>query len=520
MRELQTVHKRFKGQNRLTKVKMTPEKLPQLSDLIENLHNHATVQRSFLFYLEYFETLSPVLDQSKFSKDAQKFWSASFERKCSFLGFILLSNLMLALHKFMRPTDFDQQPSATSSPGFYVPLSAEVICDMVDRYLEALQPKTRTSFECLQAHAFLLLVWRVGQRPAAEIWPHVGLLVRFSSLAGLGTLPAGALPEVAERKWKIRVWRTIQEIDLHTSIDCNLPPMILPLTDTNDHTRVEEFRLCTGALAKSLQLRIDAWDTTTRLDQLMYKAENFRLLLQIYRDLVTEYDYLSQHIPVSDLGVGTDMRPDELLARARLHITLLRSRLSYLSAISQVTGIPESQRPRETLLEISLKILYFQDYFDTLDNSQQDNWHLHLLHLFCKGDLLQAALYICRYVRAVRGIGPASDHATGHETHILGRPQQPLKQLLRAVEMTLDNMLRIVDKPGGSVKNAMVLSIALQSAKAPNPSADLKEAMQQGLENVLQYCRERITIKHGEKQNQRLEVCPTFLRTGRGREAC
>jgi hypothetical protein len=301
-------------------------------------------------------------------------------------------------------------------------------------------------------------------------------------MAGLHRDPS-EFPDIPifEGELRRRLWMTIVEMDLGTSLINGMPVMLhfgdftcgppsnlddldlfdnmteLPESKSLEEVTESMFQV---ALAESLPLRLRAMSLSAtqlgNVEELIHALE--RHIRQLPSNLAPE-DGRNE-----DFGqlLGTVM--------INVHIRRVLSHL-YRSSISWsdfATGQTAAG------LQSSLAVLSYQKFFDpdTLGSKPDDREkYWNLFHILGRNDIMQAALDVCLYVQ------------------VPGLVSWTKASLLLAIDDTISSLMRRISRNGSDIKDITRLSVISQLLKSQFTQGDSEDMMKEGTQSVLMACR-------------------------------
>ncbi|GJP92881.1 Zn2Cys6 transcription factor [Aspergillus niger] len=486
---------------------------PELLQMQSSLPSKAVCDRLVNLYTTNFERTLRMLHVPSFLRQYADFWNApgpDAERSAAFLP-QLTAVLAAAL-----PLEDPSFRLEYSSVWEYLQTPA---VNLVRVWLQKLGRKQRTELVSLQIEALVLLARRLRLASQEELWRATGTLVRSAMVVGLHLdLSGNKQLSPFQIEVRRRLWITIVEMDLQTSIASGMPVTIPdldfdPLIPTNLNDT--DFDESTTELppAKPLHEWTDTLAQVTLASSLPHRIRAMSMVRTSspgmdLRDIVKQgrrlEECLRQIPPPLKLDPspihGETPGPALLLNRVLLDVYMRRPLLCLYRPI--VMG--ESREDQlfleieQACLESSLVVLSYQDYFDPnvadLDVFKSTAYW-DVFQLFCKNDIPWAALSVCGYMKlsnqqhsgAPTPMAPAPAYSPSQPT-----TTHTKASLTRIVENTLDGLTRTIGETGSNIKDVMLLAVVLQSVRARG-SAELKERwMQQGAVKALSACRQHL----------------------------
>ncbi|KAJ5929084.1 hypothetical protein N7454_006932 [Penicillium verhagenii] len=521
------------------------ENFPELQNLTGSLPGKVVCDQLLFVYTKNLEKTHRVLHTPSFLAHYNTFWATS-DHDMAFLSmFIPLLTAVLSISVIFDPT-----PPSSEYYSSWNYLKQHAV-GTIQSWLRKLPRKPRTELATLQVETLLFMACQLRQVSAEELWKESGSLVRSAMVMGLHVNTSQSkTPSPYQAECRRRLWVTIMELDLQTSIAAGMPVMTPALdfsplipsnfndTDFDESTtelptprsmEVETDTLAQIILAQSLARRIQ----TMNLAQHTKPRENIEE--RVKQGQVIE-EYL-QKIPIllqlSYDGQNSD--PAFHLGRVLLDVYIRRPLLSlYRPVLTNHThdGPPFLEMQRASL-ESSIIILSYQDLFDPIITDldlPNSSTYWNIFQTFCQNDILWAALSVCEHLKFINQQSPVQSpsnnfsvdsnnnnnnntttttttnknhnnptkpHPTNknHTTYFLTSNKASLTRL---VENTIDSLTRRIGEKGTNVKDVLLLSVVLQSVRARGPSEQKERRMSQGAKKSLSACRQNLLTAANE----------------------
>tara|TARA_R110002003_G_scaffold1005_3_gene21974 strand:+ start:9751 stop:11961 length:2211 start_codon:yes stop_codon:yes gene_type:complete len=165
-------------------------------------------------YLRTFEGVFRVLHVPSFRKEYESYWTGPTPSKPSVILKILLA-CAIGVPFYAGP----DQPSLRTACAKWVQAAAQ--------WLNGPHAKSKLNMAGLQIHILHLLARQVCNIDGDHIWIPAGSLLRTAMHLGLHRDPAnfGSI-SVYHREMRRRLWATVLEITVQSSLDMGMPPMI------------------------------------------------------------------------------------------------------------------------------------------------------------------------------------------------------------------------------------------------------------------------------------------------------
>ncbi|KAL4884871.1 hypothetical protein BJY04DRAFT_214753 [Aspergillus karnatakaensis] len=374
--------------------------------------------------------------------------------------------------------------------------------DLVRAWLRNLSRKQRTDPMMLQTDVLITIARHLRGEPPEELWQATGALMRTAMVMGLHLdLSTCNNLSAYQRELRRRLWVTIAEMELQASISAGLPSSIPdvdfgPLTPSNlidddydESTSELPLARPTTEVTDSLWLIILANSLPSRIRAMSsVHTAGFDGESPSAEELIRELEGRLQDMPV-ELKLNNSTRlgdgPGVAWNRALLDLFIRRPILCLLRLVLKrdADNFPSAYN---SCLESSLSLLSYQDQFGLTTSAakpRNPSAYWDLLFMFCKNDILQAALNVCEYMKFAPAPWP--------EPHTRA-------SLSRIVERALDGLARTIDQPGSNMKDVLLLSVVLQHLRARGPDKAKSHQVQQGVMKALSVCREHLLSSWSE----------------------
>ncbi|KAI0601795.1 fungal-specific transcription factor domain-containing protein [Biscogniauxia sp. FL1348] len=413
--------------------------------------------------------------------------------------------------------------------GIHIPTA----CALVRAWLDSLRGKQLVEFSTLQAEILRLMAQRMLDAQNQESWTHLGLIVRMAMTMGMHRDPSEFAPKIPPfwAEVRRRVWYTILELDVHMSMQCNLPSCIRegdftcqPPRNLND----EDLRPDMEEAPASRPLEND---TDNRIQAFAARSLPYRFQIV---DLINRIDNLQDYQQVLDLGnalerVFEDVRyllpaahsPEAAMDPRRLWQTRVILDMNCrrpLLALYRPFALSSPDAPQQIMtgyLRSSMVLLSYLDDVDPSSPEYQSTWNMH--HLVLKQDILQAAFGVCYYIKQTsRGLSTPSPSSpllasrvsmsrdstssgynnsisnTNRNTSIeeacaIATASSPLltpQRLKATVEKVLDSMLKRIREVGTDIKDIVSLMTVFYTYREGSLE-QRREAIKRGMQSIV-----------------------------------
>ncbi|KAF7546134.1 hypothetical protein G7046_g9401 [Stylonectria norvegica] len=439
-------------------------------------------------YFDTSETIYRILHMPTFNEQYNQYWKGNLQSD-SFLP-QLLAVLSIASRFETKSKGLGHE----RSEGVHIPTA----CALVRSWLDSLRGKRMIEFSTLQVEVLLVHAQRMIKPRAQESWTSLGSIVRMAMAMGLHRDSSEFEPRVPVclGEMRRRLWFTILDMDLHISLACNLPCLV----------RDGDFTTRPPRNLDDIELYADMTELppTKPIDQItdnqmqVYAAMTLGVRMKVAH-LLNRIDTIRDYQEVLDVGAKLDRFLDDINYIFPRHGILSdaqkskqwRSRVILdmhvrrpLLALYRPFAIGAPDAPAQisrAYLRSSMVILKYLDELDPMLNHFQDITDMY--HQVLKKDIIQAALSICFFIRAV--VRPASDTSGvgmqalrmspdssddypsyNPENLILWSPPR----LIGTVEKTLELLIHNIS--GRDTKDVVCLAVVLQCVKTADPKPE------------------------------------------------
>lgn len=484
------------------------ESFPELQNIFASLPPKATCDKLLEVYTTNCEKTLRIIHIPSFLRQYKSFWEDLSHKSASTFAPLLTAVLTVAI-------SFDPQPSTPEESSTWDYLKQDAPKSL-QAWLARLPRKQRVDLSTLHTETLLLLSLQLRLVSTEELWKASGSLVRSGMVMGLHVnLSQSTNLSFYQAECRRRLWITIVELDLQTSITSGMPVMtpeldFKPLTPSNlndvdfdestseppspSSLSEETDSLAQITLANSLAHRIRVMNTvqhTSPRDNLDERSKQARRLEKYISDVPSQLK--PNHDPEST-------HPAFVLNHVLLDIFLRRPLLCLLRPIITHPQTPNDHSSfhniRALCLDSSLALLSYQDYFDPHfadPDVPNSNAYWDIFHTFCQHDILWAAHSVCAHMRLSSNISSAASPADNATDTTDSRRQTPSKaSLTRLIENTLDTFTRRAHHRGSNVKDLILLTTVLQSVRARGSAQQREQLMLQGAKNTLAACRRHL----------------------------
>jgi hypothetical protein len=182
----------------------------------DHVPSRQTCDQLLDLYLRTFETVFRVLHIPTFLKEYSQYWDKPQEAS---EGFVVKLLLVIAIGAC-----FYHDPHSSENSLYY---RSSLWIQAAQLWMTAPFDKHRLDLNGVQVHCLLLLAYQVNPIGGEDVWIHAGALVRNAMTIGLHRDPS-LIPvtSVFVAEIRRRLWATVLEIAIQTSLDSGMPPMI------------------------------------------------------------------------------------------------------------------------------------------------------------------------------------------------------------------------------------------------------------------------------------------------------
>lgn len=453
-------------------------------------------------YIHNQETVYRIIHAPTFKTQYNNFW----EGKGHSEGFV--PQLLVVLSTACRFETNSRGLGHERSDGVHIPTA----CALVRIWLNNVGRKQLVELETLQVELLLLITQRMYREHRGDGWTHLGSIVRMALEMGLHRDPSEFGDRISPFYSEIRrrLWSTVADLDYFVSNDCNMPSMLregdattLPPRNLDDADIWLEMKETPHGkpLDQVTDTQLQAYASLTR--SIRVRAAS----------LVRRMDTLTDWTEILDVGAKLERHIEELntiaprhgsmngaqKARAWRSLVLLDGhiRRPLINLYRPFTlGVPNV--PSQILRGYFTASMALTTYLEELDPSMPDFLQIsEMMHVALKGDIEQAALSICYYIRAA--MRPATDatglavqqalrmtpdgEGSGLGNSSGGSYMWSMPRLISSAEKVLEFLIQNIKR--GDTKDIICLSLVIESVRTPDPRP---EDMSHGLRLVLDSC--------------------------------
>lgn len=499
----------------------TPESIsgldsfPELRALLNDLPSKAACDHLVQVYTQNFEKVFRIVHVPSFIRDYAFFWTGE-DHSVSFLSmFVPLLTAVMCVAIMHNPSS----PNPGDSPAWEY-LKRPAVSN-VQAWLQKLPRKHKIEFATLQTEALLFLSRKLRSVSSEELWKASGSLIRSAMTMGLHVnLSTTSALSPFQAECRRRLWITVVEMDLQASIVAGMPVMTPALDFSSlmpSNLDDEDFEpnsaslpspkplgemtdsLSQIVLAGSLAQRIRAMNLlqhTTPHETIEERLQHGRKIIECLEQVP---DVLKPETDVESVD------PSTVLDHVIVDIFIRRPLLCLYRPVmtSEIHDDPRFAEFQRSCLESSTAILSYQDLFDprVVDlDSANANAHWNIFQTFFQTDIIWGTLGICEYMKLMNHPSNSRSPVNDAPGHAINNTLYSKANLIRLAENTLDSLTRRIGAKGSNIKDVLLLSVVLQSARARGPAEQRENRMSQGARKALSACRQHLLSAVGDNE--------------------
>ncbi|KAL4969871.1 Zn(II)2Cys6 transcription factor [Aspergillus stella-maris] len=445
-------------------------------------------------YIANHEQIFRVLHIPTFRRQYNEFWTMnqSSDQAAAFIAQlipVLAAAIPFADHRFR---DVNQE---------MVALLRRSAIDLVWTWLQQLPRKQHIELSTLQIETLILIARWTWSEPADELWRESGSLLRSGMVMGLHVDPS-TCPDLSvfQAEMRRRLWTTIVEMDLQASAALGMPidiphldPRSLVSANINDidfdetSTEPSAVRL-EGRWTDSIAQVTLASSLLARVRAMTVPNDDVTIIEQLSQQLERTIQRIPYCLKVSTNIPCTNSRPSTF-GLVLLDLCLCRPFNHLCRAVFKQTNHDHENFSTilERLVDSSYTVLKNQHLFDP-NAIEAMTWPTpeicKLFYSLTKGDILQAALDMCKYLSLI----------PRPSAMVLGR-----RSVAQEVESTVQTLVRNMDKPGSDMKDIILLKVALRSSQLRDSNSPTykRQQMKKAIRDVLTDCRHHLVTTFG-----------------------
>ncbi|KAI1352771.1 fungal-specific transcription factor domain-containing protein [Xylaria sp. FL0043] len=475
--------------------------------MIDVLPGKTACDHFIQLYMDESETLYRVLHIPSFMSQYNQYWEGNQQPADYFLPQLL--SMVCIGYNVLRTS---KGPFQNDREGIHLPTA----CALVRTWLDSLRGKQLVEFSSLQTEVLALMAQRALKTQHHEAWQHLGLLVRMAMTMGLHRDPSEFSHKISPfwAEQRRRLWTTIVELDIHMSIQCNLPCCIRegdftcqPPRNLNDNelypnmielpeskpievdtdSRIQVFAAIT------LITRFKAVDLINRIDSL----QDYQQILEIGNELEQALEEIRYVLPQTQSSHLNEARR-QLLTRVVLDMNCRRP----LLALYRPFALSSTDAPQQIMtgyLKSCMVLLSFLEDVGPSTPGYPHIWPMHFLVL--KRDMIHASFGVCYYMKQIQSsVVSTRESGTPEST---SRPDSieiacaaasrssmllSLPRLRATVEKVIDTMISRMSQIGTDLKDLVSLTIVFYTyqGETHEPKKEVQQALQRIVDAGLQ----------------------------------
>ncbi|KAI6088887.1 fungal-specific transcription factor domain-containing protein [Hypoxylon rubiginosum] len=501
---IQKIHKALQDEHRKATAPITvfvDSMTPIQKRMADVLPSRAVCDTLLNIYLSGSETIYRVLHIPSFMSQYIGYWDGN-PQPDAFLPQLL--SILCVGYRFLGAGKGQYH----DREGIHIPTASS----LVRTWLDGLRGKQLVEFSTLQAELLQLMAQRMINPQNQESWTHLGLIVRMAMTMGLHRDPSEFAQKIspfwAEQRRKL--WYTMLELDVHMSMQCNLPCCIREgdftclhprnLNDEDIYPSIEQLpppkpidqhtdaRIQVFA-ANTLSIRLKVVELINRTDSL----QDYQQVLEIGNELERVFEDVRYIIPPAAHSGDRKEYRRKWLARIVLDMHCRRP----LLALYRPFALGSSDVPQQIMTGYLRSSMILLSYLDELDPSSPDYhhiWHMHQLVL--KQDILQAAFSVCYYLKQVTN-GSANADSTTLDSHVKLESVEEactiasessvllsVPRLKTTVQKVLDSMLNRIREIGTDLRDIVSLTVVFNTSQGGTPEQK-RDGIKSGVQAIL-----------------------------------
>ncbi|KAI1084040.1 hypothetical protein F5B20DRAFT_568553 [Whalleya microplaca] len=511
---IQKIHEALQDEHRkvTTPIAVFVESMtPIQKRMADLLPSKAVCDTLMNIYLNGSETIYRVLHVPSFRNQYDRYWEGNLQPDAflpQLLSIICIGYRFLGIGK-CQYHDREGVHIATASA-------------LVRIWLEGLRGKQLVEFSTLQAEILQLMAQRMINPQSQEFWAHLGLIVRRAMTMGLHRDPS-EFPQKISPFWgeqRRKLWYTILELDVHMSMQCNLPCCIqeanfncLPPRNLNDdeiHPLIDQLppskpidqhtdsRIQVFA-ASTLAMRLKVADLVNRIDSL----QDYQQIIALGNELERAFEDVRCIVPLSHSGNMNEVRR-QWVSRVVLDMNCRRP----LLALYRPFALSSPDAPQQIVTGYLRSSMILLSYLDELDPSSPDYQQFwHMLHIVMKQDILQAAFSVCYYIKQATGDAASPQSSTWgsvskpdsvENSYTIAAESSiilSLPRLRNTVQKTLDGMIKRIREIETDIKDLISLTVVFNMVQGGSPEQK-RDAVKKGMQAILDAGLQSIHTNH------------------------
>ncbi|KAI0415124.1 fungal-specific transcription factor domain-containing protein [Xylaria grammica] len=459
------------------------------------------------FYMEESETLYRVLHIPSFMSQYTQYWEGN-QQPDYFLPQLL--SILCIGYQFLRA---GKGHLHNDREGIHMPTA----CALVRAWLDSLRGKQLVEFSSLQTEVLAVMAQRTLNTQNHEAWQHLGLLVRMAMTMGLHRDPSEFSHKILIPFWgeqRRKLWTTILELDIHMSMQCNLPSCIRegdftcqPPRNLNDDElypnmielppskpiEVETDSRVQVFAAMTLITRLKAVDLVNRIDTL----QDYQQILDIGNELEQALGDIHYVLPQRHMDNVTEARR-QWMTRVILDMNCRRP----LLALYRPFALSSADAPQQIMTGYLKSCMILLSYLEDVDSSTPDYPHIrHMHHLIFRRDIFHASFGVCYYMKRIQSSAVSARESESPQSNSKPDPVEAactaasrssmllsLPRLRTSVEKVIDSMINRISEIRTDLKDLVSLTIVFYTyqGETHEPKKEVQQALQRIVDAGLQ----------------------------------
>ena len=523
--EIQTISSQLRGLQDMVKGPKRPMPRPQpqaiVAEMLDPLPSREVCSHLLDVYFDNFEHCLRILHRPSFLVEHDRFWRTN-NRDPTFVP-RLLATLLVACSSRITPLC-----GTATLAGRVERASAS---NLLDSWGQSLKTREKASLHALQIGTLQALIHHERPLSVEETWSSTGSLLRLAMSGSLHLEPQSSILENEQRR---RLWATLLELELASSVMCGMPTMLTPDDFTcrppanihdddiaEDTVHMPPSRstdtwtdsLCQFVLASSLRQRLEAYRLVTKPSpEIKYED-----ILDHARQLESMLQALPAPLRFASTSDDAARMAGRLYARIHLDMAIRRTMIALYTpfAVLSITQDPYKEA-RVGYVQSCLVITCYQDLFDPAfsEESHGDSGaYWDLFYQDFKRELLRSTLGICLEIKwmihrglvtdppgaSAAGIDPTKYYPLDVPSKLWKLPAWTLDSLTKSIDDTLEPMVRRIGRSGSDLKDLGCIAIVYHSIKKDGDAASRDAAMKAGLSELITACQRH--LQQQQRQN-------------------
>lgn len=216
---VKTEFKHFRDRRKRLASKINTRDYDTDAQILAALPERSIVDAQAVLYFDTFETSYRILHEPTFWQGCRDFWQENCNGNKPQMSFAVMLVLIIAITKCLTPKDAIFIGDTTADRH-----AANHLIDLCESWMDG-QPRKRITLQFFQIQFLTLLAKRANCIEMKQDWMASGDILRLSLASGLHRDPSSLGYEatsVYDEEMKKRLWVTIMELELQSSVDNGL----------------------------------------------------------------------------------------------------------------------------------------------------------------------------------------------------------------------------------------------------------------------------------------------------------